>query len=152
MPLSQEVSPFNFWRLSMGIKLLALLFICSSSFAADSSYSPSAVTITGTVSTTPTGMSTVQIVRLAHTSTTTSAYVQLIASTSDVTNKVLIADSSGQSLVIAVGGSGSEVNKFYIPAGGSGSIDLRIPSGSRIAVEAVSGTANSGELLLTLLK
>jgi hypothetical protein len=83
---------------------------------------------------------------------TTAAYVQLLASTSDEINQLYIFDSSGKTLVLAVGGAGSEVDKYYIVPGGNGLINLTIPVGSRLSIKAVSGTANKGEISITCLK
>jgi hypothetical protein len=90
--------------------------------------------------------------RLDYSSTnvTTSAYVQLVASTSAATKRLQIFDSSGQTMILAVGGSGSEVDKFYIFPGGI-DINYAIPAGSRISVKAVSGTASVGELSINFL-
>lgn len=106
------------------------------------------------VSSSVAGLSKVNLARNVYTSTnvTTSAYVQLLASTADTTNQINIFDSSGQTLVLAVGGSGSEVDQIYITPGGNGTMNLGIPSGSRVSVKAVSATANVGELDISFLK
>jgi hypothetical protein len=87
-------------------------------------------------------------VRNDYTSTaiTTSGYVQLVASTTSLTSEIEIFDSSGQTLALAVGGVGSEVNQIYIFPGGNGRIPLAIPAGSRVSLKAISATANAGEL------
>ena len=105
-------------------------------------------------STTIKGYSANALVRHDYTSVavTTSAYVQLIASTLDTINYLNIFDSSGQTLVLAVGAAASEVDQIYITPGGTGSINLLIPTGSRVSVKAVSATANVGELDITFLK
>lgn len=89
----------------------------------------------------------------AYTSTniTTSAYVQLVASTSNVINTVHIFDSSGQAMIFAIGGSGSEVIQLYVPPGGD-TYALHIPAGSRIAYKALTATANAGYLLMSFLE
>lgn len=107
------------------------------------------------VSTTTNNTSTsVNLVRNDYSSTnvTTAAYVQLVASTADVINQLYIFDSSGQTLFLAVGGAGSEVNKAYIVPGGNGILNLTIPASSRVSVKAVSASATSGELSITFLK
>lgn len=81
---------------------------------------------------------------------TTSAYVQLIASTANTCNSVEIFDSSGQTLFLATGGVGSEVNQIYITPGGNGIVPLKIVAGTRISIKAVSATADSGEIDLNL--
>lgn len=82
---------------------------------------------------------------------TTAAYVQLVASLSATVSSLYIFDSSGQTLVLAVGGVGSEVDKFYIVPGGNGLINLSIPSGSRVSIKAVSANATVGEISVTFL-
>lgn len=80
------------------------------------------------------------------TNVTTAAYVQLVASTSGVTNVLEIFDSSGQTLKIAFGAAASEVDQFQIFPGGNGRVTCTIAAGTRISVRAVSATASSGEL------
>ena len=79
---------------------------------------------------------------------TTSAYVQLVASTSSVTNMIEIFDSSGQSMIIGVGASGSEVVQLYTLPGGNGQVPLAIPAGSRVAIKALTASATSGYLTI----
>ena len=100
------------------------------------------------------GKISVGLAKINYTTTnvTTAAYVELVAATSDAINEIVINDTSGQVLIFAVGPSSGEVNKFYIPSGGIGGISLAIPAGSRIALKADSGTANSGFGYFTFLK
>ena len=79
----------------------------------------------------------------------TTGYVTLISSTAGPVNYIDIFDSSGQAMIFAVGGVGSEVIKTYIPPGGD-QIPLFIPSGSRIAYKALTANATAGYLLMTL--
>lgn len=106
----------------------------------------------GTLPVSQGGKSKIAIARNDYTSTnvTTGAYVQLIASTSGITNMVEVFDSSGETLVLAVGGSGSEVDQFYINPGGNGQIPLTIPSGSRVSIKAITATASVGYINLNL--
>lgn len=83
------------------------------------------------------------------TNITTSAYVQLIASTTSATKYIDIFDSSGQAMILAVGAAGSEVIQAYVPPGGD-SFSFAIPAGSRVAYKALTATASSGYLLLNL--
>jgi hypothetical protein len=87
-------------------------------------------------------------VRNDYTSTnvTTAAYVQLVASTSNDASQIEIFDSSGQTLVLAVGAAASEVDQINIFPGGNGRVPLFIPSGSRVSIKAVSATASVGEI------
>lgn len=82
---------------------------------------------------------------------TTSAYVEIIDVLSANVRQIFIFDSSGQSLYLAVGAAGSEVNKAFITPGGNGAIDVSLPLGARVAIKAESGNATSGELLATFL-
>lgn len=90
--------------------------------------------------------------RLTYSSTnvTTSAFVQVLASTPGITNVMEIFDSSGQTLMVGFGAAGFEVNQFIIYPGGNGRITVNIPASTRIAVKALSATANSGELDMNL--
>ena len=81
---------------------------------------------------------------------TTASYVQLIASTSAVSNRLEIFDSSGEVLIIAVGAAASEVDQFYVFPGGNGVVDLIIPAASRISIKAKTTTASAGLLVLNL--
>jgi len=78
-------------------------------------------------------------------SVTTGSWVQLIASTTSAISEIEIFDSSGQTLELGVGGSGSEVRKLLITPGGNGRIPCVIAAGSRISIRAVSATASVGE-------
>jgi len=80
------------------------------------------------------------------TSVTTAAYTQLIASTSAAYSALEIFDSSGQTLKLAIGGAGSEVDQFLIFPGGNGRIPFTVAAGSRISIRAVSATASAGEI------
>lgn len=99
------------------------------------------------------GKTPITLVRNVYSSTnvTTGAYVQLIASTAAVINKIQIFDSSGQTLALAFGAAASEVNKIYIFPGGNGDVDMAIPAGTRVSVIAISATASVGELDINFL-
>lgn len=114
----------------------------------------SPIPVTGSFTTTVGGKSKVALARNDYslTNVTTSAYVQLIASLPDVVNQLFIFDSSGQTLLLAVGAPGSEVDQIYVVPGGNGAIDLTIPSGSRVSIKSVTGTANTGEINVSFLK
>ncbi len=100
----------------------------------------------------PTGGAYADSVRNVYSSTnvTTGAWVQLIASTAAVINCITLFDSSGQTLKLGLGAALSETITLIIPPGGlSGCIPLHINAGTRVSIEAISGTANGGELDLT---
>ena len=81
---------------------------------------------------------------------TTAAYVQITASSSATINKIQIFDSSGSTMVIAVGAAASEVDQFYVFPGGV-EVDLVIPASSRISIKAVSANATVGEISINFL-
>lgn len=77
---------------------------------------------------------------------TITGYAELVASTANVTNALEIFDSSGQTMIIAFGAAGSEVNKFYDYPGGNGRMEVLIPLGTRISITTTGTAATSGEL------
>lgn len=90
--------------------------------------------------------------RLAYSSTsvTTGAWVQLIASTAAEINSLMLFDSSGQTLELGTGAAASEARVLIIPPGGfDGPVPLRIASGTRVAIRAISATASVGEINIT---
>lgn len=80
---------------------------------------------------------------------TTAAWSQVIASTAANINLLCITDQSGQVMELGTGAAAAETRIFLIAPGFSGCIPIRIASGTRIAVKAVSATANSGYLILS---
>lgn len=81
----------------------------------------------------------------------TSAYTQLVSSLSGAVKELYIFDSSGRALLLAVGGSGSEIDQVYIEPGGTGMVRLAIPASSRLSVKAVDAAATTGQLLVAFL-
>lgn len=138
---------------------LAVLLLASSAFA--QSYSTGVpmppmsvsgsvsiiggVTVSGNV--TITGKSPVDHIRYDYTgvSITASAYTQVTASIGGTCNEVDIFDSSGQTLVLATGAAGFESDQIYIVPSGNGRIPLKINSGSRVSLKAISADASTGE-------
>lgn len=93
--------------------------------------------------------------RLAYASTnvTTGAWVELDASTAAVINKILLFDSSGQTLELGIGAGAAETRTLIIPPGGlDGWVPLRIAAGTRLSLRAISGTASTGEINFTGLQ
>jgi hypothetical protein len=81
------------------------------------------------------------------TNITTSAYTQLVASTTSAANAVDIFDSSGQGMILATGTAGSETIVAYVPPGGA-SYQVAIPASTRVAYKALTANATSGYLLI----
>lgn len=85
------------------------------------------------------------------TNITTAAYVQLVASTSNAINDIHIFDSSGQAMILATGGAGSEVDQVYVQPGGD-IYTLTIPAGTRVAYKALTANATTGYLIMSFLQ
>lgn len=100
----------------------------------------------------PVGRAVATLVRNDYSVTpvTTTVYVQLVASTVGLINLVELFDSSGQTLVFAVGAAGSEVNQFFINPGGNGIVSLAVPLGSRISIKAVTASATAGYININM--
>lgn len=116
------------------------------------SASGTAIPVTVSSSTAPTGRTYADSIRNAYASVnvTTGAWVQLIASTAAAINAITLFDSSGQTLELGTGAALSETRKLIIPPGGlDGQVSLVIASGTRVSIRAVSGTASSGEIDIT---
>lgn len=79
----------------------------------------------------------------------TGAYVQLIASTGSASNTICVSSSNGSPIKIATGAAASEVDRIYLPGGGSGCYLLNIPVSTRISLKSISGTASTGFFLYT---
>ena len=93
-----------------------------------------------------------QMIRNDYSSTNvlTSAYVELDSALDGNTNEIEIFDSSGETLKLALGPAGSEVDIMFIMPGGNGRIMLGLPQGVRLSVKAVSANATTGELTMNL--
>lgn len=84
------------------------------------------------------------------TNVTTGAWVELIASTAGDINALFIFDSCGQTLELGTGAAASETRVLIIPPGGiDGPVPLNIPSGTRVAIKAISADCTSGEINIT---
>lgn len=95
----------------------------------------------------PAGLADSEFYRLVYSTTnvTTSAYVQIVASTVNTAQAIYISDTSGQTLKIAFGAPGSEVDQLSVNQGGPGLIPKYAAGGTRISIKALSATANTGE-------
>lgn len=79
---------------------------------------------------------------------TVDGYVQLVALLTSAAKEIEIFDSSGETLVLAIGAAASEVDKVYVIPGGNGKIPVKIAASSRLSIKAISGNATSGELII----
>lgn len=80
----------------------------------------------------------------------TVAYTHIINSVPATATEIEIFDSSGQTLVVAFGAPGLEVDQLYLIPGGNGQIPLLVPAGTNVSVKAVSANATAGELDVNL--
>lgn len=102
-----------------------------------------------TITTTPTTVPYITSTDTLHGTTpvTTVAWVQLVASTSAIINRLTCFSSSGSVLELGIGAAGSESRTLLLPPGGfDATISLTIPASTRISVRAVDVNAVSGEL------
>jgi hypothetical protein len=106
---------------------------------------PIAVTIDG-----QTGQDVLANYNIAYTNLTTS-YYQVVASTASEYTKVVVYDTSGETIELSLGGSGSEVVKIILGPGCDQSFECQIPAASRIAVRTVGSNATAGSLILNLI-
>lgn len=68
----------------------------------------------------------------------TTTYLEIFSSLPNLVNYIEIFDSSGYTIVIATGAAGSEIPLVLVPPGGNGFIPIRIDSGSRVTIKAIS--------------
>jgi hypothetical protein len=80
------------------------------------------------------------------TNVTTGAYVTYVASTSITASHIMICDTSGVLVKMAVGAAASEVDYFAVPISGCALFPFNppLPAGSRLSLKAISATASSG--------
>jgi len=78
-------------------------------------------------------------------------YQELVASSAADYESISFFNSTGILLVLAVGADTAEVNKIFLPPGGSSNTQpVRIPSGSRISVATLTGSSTTtGEINIT---
>lgn len=104
------------------------------------------------------GLDPVTAVRIDLTSSSisTSAYA-LVTTTAVAVNRVMFTSGSDKSFKFAVGPLGAEVTQFYIPSGSItpnavGQVNLAIPTGARVSIEPIEGTAATGAITFSFLK
>lgn len=79
---------------------------------------------------------------------TTGSWTTLIGSVSASVTNLYVFDSSGETMEIGIGASGSETRIFLVAPGGPGPVDIVVNAGERISVRAVSNTASIGEIIV----
>lgn len=94
--------------------------------------------------------STAQSARLdyGNTNVTSSAWVQLIAAANKPVYSASVFDSSGRTMILGIGPSGS-ITQIIIPPGGGG-FPLNLSQGQSVSIKAYNSTASSGEIDVNL--
>jgi hypothetical protein len=85
------------------------------------------------------------------TAVTTAAYTQLIASTASEIKRINIFDSSGETMIIATGAAGFEIDHFFVFPGGIDE-EVAIPAGTRISIKAKTANATVGYFAMNTWK
>lgn len=83
-----------------------------------------------------------------------TAYSQLVASTPYNSTKLVIANGTDQSVTLAVGASGSEVDLIAVASGQTETLNLslnQVPASSRLSVEAVGAATTKGYYSVSIL-
>jgi hypothetical protein len=88
------------------------------------------------------------ILSYSSTNVTTSAWVQVTASLPANISHIEVFDSSGQTMQLGTGLSGQEVALPFTNFPGGISSNVNLYYQSRIVIEAISGTASSGTLII----
>jgi uncharacterized membrane protein YccF (DUF307 family) len=98
----------------------------------------------------------VNVFSYATTNVANNAYKTLIASTTANVSQILVTDSSGALMKLAIGAAGSEVDIFQIPVSGTAFLNIPmslIPMGSRVAIRSVdTASVTTGFNVLTLFQ
>ena len=84
---------------------------------------------------------------------TTSAYRLINATTAQKCNLIYISDTSGSSIILASGASGSQLDLLYIgPGGNDAPYELTIAQGASVWVKALDTNASVGRLIITAMQ
>ena len=112
-----------------------------------STFYPLTANASGNLAISNSGKNLVTSVRNEYTSTsvTTSAYLTLVSALTSAVTEISIFDSSGQTLQLKLKQNGSFVYPIVFP-GGNGREPIAMDSGSSVSIEAITGTANAGEI------
>lgn len=99
------------------------------------------------------GSAPAQIIRNDNSGTniTSAAYVQLTANVAAEINHIQIYNSAAQTLILAVGPAGGEVDTMYIMPSQTNLVQpFHCSSKTRLSVKSASATVSTGELTLNL--
>lgn len=80
------------------------------------------------------------------------AYYEVKSSLAGTVKQLVVYDTTGLAMNIAVGGSGSEVSEVILGPGVDGAISVNIPSGSRVTIKSAETSApSSGSVVINFL-
>lgn len=86
---------------------------------------------------------------------TTAAYVQLVASAASNSNAFQYYNDSGQTLVLATGAIGVEIDQFYLfptsTNSGPAIVQIFQGGGQRLSIKAIGASATTGSLLINAI-
>jgi hypothetical protein len=94
---------------------------------------------------------TTSLIDASSTNISNSTFLQLVASTTQITKKIQSIEDIGEFMAIYVGSSGAETMLCALPLGG-GEVEVNVPAGSRLTIRSLNNTVTSGRLILNLLK
>lgn len=94
----------------------------------------------------------VNIFSYASNNVTTSSYVTLINSIPITCSKIMITDTSGKLMKIAVGSVLNEIELCSCPVNGSIVIPAYLIQGQRLAIVAIDATATTGYNVVSFLQ
>jgi hypothetical protein len=93
----------------------------------------------------------VNVLSYAGTNVTTSAYVQLVASSPVSVSRLQVCDTSTKLLKIATGAAGFETDRFTVQISGCVSIPYYFPPATRFSIKAIDASATTGYNTLSFL-
>ena len=99
-------------------------------------------------------VNTSQVIVLSYSSTnvTSSAYVQLVLSTSISVSKIQISDSSSYIVKLAIGASGSQTDICTNAISATTLVPIYLPAGTTLWVKSINeSTISSGYLTVSLI-
>lgn len=93
----------------------------------------------------------VNVLSYASTNVTTSAYVELVASSPISVSKLQVCDTSTKLLKIATGSAGSETDRFTVQVSGCVVVPYYFAPATRFSIKAVDASATTGYNTLSFI-
>lgn len=126
--------------------ILSLAFTASAALAQTDEFTPPPPA--------PTKPNVQQVISYSYASgtVTTSAYTQMVASTIIASDRLLVCDTSGKLIKIAIGAIGSELDLFTATPNACIIIPHLLAAGSRLSLKAIDAAASNGFATISLLQ